>query len=209
LQLNQVELSQLVELINAGDYAGIQTTFTKEMGAALPLDKATEFFDRLKEQMGKLQKLGKPQPTGEAMVFPVEFEKGTLDMQIALNGRGLITGINFTPSAATNLEPEKQTDRYAKVANQLVELINAGDHAGIQNKFTKEMGAALPLDKATEFFDGLKQRMVRFQKLGKPQFTGETMVFPAEFEKDTLDMQIVLDSRGLIAALNFTPHVAR
>jgi len=35
------------------------------------------------------------------------------------------------------------------------------------------------------------------------------MVFSAEFEKDTLDMQIVLDRSGLIAVLNFAPHVAR
>jgi hypothetical protein len=35
------------------------------------------------------------------------------------------------------------------------------------------------------------------------------MVFPTEFEKDTLDMQIALDDRGLIAGLTFTPHVVR
>ena len=90
-----------------------------------------------------------------------------------------------------------------------VELINAGDYAGIQTNFNKEMGAALPLDKASEFFSGLKQQMGKIQKLGKPQLVGEAMVFPTEFEKDTLDMQIALDSRGQIAGLNFTPHVAR
>ena len=38
------------------------------------------------------------------------------------------------------------TDRSTKVANQLVELINAGDYASIQAKFSKEMDAALPLE---------------------------------------------------------------
>jgi len=206
---------QLVELINAGDYAGIQTNFNKQMDAALPLDKSSAFFNRLTQQAGKIQKLGEPRPVGGWMVFPAKCEKSTLDMQIALDGRGLIAGLLFKPRAATKPEPEKpqtqlsQTDRYTKVANQLKELINAGDYAGIQTNFNKEMDAALPLDKASEFFKGLTQQVGRIQKLGKPQPVGEAMVFPTEFEKDTLDMQIALDGRGLIAGLTFTAHVVR
>jgi hypothetical protein len=207
--------NQLVELINTGDYAGIQTKFNKEMEAALPLDKSSAFFNRLTQQVGKIQKLGEPQPVREAMVFPTKFEKGTLDMQITLDGSGLISGLNFKPHVAAKSEPEKhqaqfsQTDRYTKVANQLAELINVGDYTGIQTKFTKELGAALPLDKSSEFFKGLTQQVGKIQKLGKPQPVGEGMVFPAEFEKGTLDMQITLDGRSLVAELNFTPHVVR
>jgi hypothetical protein len=207
--------NQLVKLLNAGDYAGIQTNFNKEMDAALPLDKSSAFFIKLTQQVGKLQKLGEPQPVGGAMVFPAQFEKTTLDMRIALDGRGLIAGLVFKPQAATKPQPEKPpaqvspADRYTKVANQLKDLINAGDYAGIQAKFNQEMGAALPLDKASEFFRGLTQQMGKIQKLGKPQPAGEGMVFSAEFEKETLDLQIALDSRGLIAGLTFTPHTPK
>src|SRR5439155_550689 len=83
---------KLVDLFNAGDYAGIQTNLNKEMDAALPLDKSSEFFKGLTEQIGKIQKLGEPRPDGEAMVFPAKCEKGALDMQIALDSRGLIAG---------------------------------------------------------------------------------------------------------------------
>src|SRR5204862_1786570 len=103
----------------------------------------------------------------------------------------------------------QETNRYTKVANQLKELINAGDYAGIQTKFNKEMDAALPLDKSSEFFKELTQQAGKIQKLGKPQPVGEAMVFATEFEKDTLDMQITLDGRGLIAGLTFPPHVVR
>src|SRR5438477_103143 len=88
------------------------------------------------------------------------------------------------------------TNRYTKVANQLLKLINASDYPGIQTNFNKEMGAALPLDKSSEFFKGLTAQVGKIQKLGKPQPDGEAMVFPTEFEKDTLDMQIALDGRG-------------
>jgi hypothetical protein len=71
------------------------------------------------------------------------------------------------------------------------------------------MGAALPLDKSSEFFKGLTQQVGKIQKFGKPQSDGEGMIIPTEFEMDTLDMQIVLDSSGQIAGLVFTPHVAR
>lgn len=204
--------NQLVELINAGDYAGVQTKFNKNMDAALPLDKSSAFFKGLTQQMGKIQKLGEPRPVGGAMVFPAKFEKGTLDMQIALDSRGLIAGLLFKPHVATKPEPEKQqaqlsqADRYTKVANQLKELINAGDYAGIQTNFNKEMNAGLPLDKSSEFFKGLTQQVGKIQKFGKPQPVGAGMVLPTKFEKDTLDMQIALDGRGLIAGLTFTPH---
>jgi hypothetical protein len=89
--------NQLMLLINAGDYAGIQTKFNKEMDAALPLGKSSAFFVRLKQQLGKIQKLGEPHPVGEAMVFPAKFEKGMFDIQIALDGSGLIAGLSFTP----------------------------------------------------------------------------------------------------------------
>ena len=204
-------VSHLVELINAGDYAGIQTNFNHEMDAALPLDKSSAFFRGLTQHLGNIRQLGEPQPAGEAMVYPAKFEKGVFDMQIALDDRGLIAGLIFKPHATTKTEPVQvsQADRYTKVASQLKDLINAGDYAGIQARFNKEMDAALPLDKSSEFFKGLTQQVGKIQKLGQPQPVGEAMVFPAEFEKDTLDMQITLDDDGLIAGLLFKPHVVR
>src|SRR6185369_7285469 len=104
---------QLVELIDAGDYAGIQSKFNKGMDAALPLDRSSAFFKRLTQQWGKIQKLGEPQPAGGAMVFPAKFEKGAFDMQITLDGRGLIAGLTFKPHAATKPEPEKHQAQLA------------------------------------------------------------------------------------------------
>jgi hypothetical protein len=203
--------NQLKELINAGDYAGIQAKFNKQMDAALPLDKSTAFFRSLTQHAGKIQKLGEPQSVGGVMVFPTKFEKGAFDMQLALDGRGQIAGLVFKPHTAAKLTPEEQqaqVDRYKKVAYQLMVLINAGDSDGIQAKFDKEMAAALPPDKSSEFFKGLKQHAGKMQKLGKPKSVEEGMVFPAEFEKTTFDMQLALDDSGQVAGLRFTPRAA-
>jgi uncharacterized protein DUF3887 len=203
--------NQLMELINAGDYAGIQAKFNKDMDAALPLDKSSAFFRNLTQRAGKIQELGEPQSVDEGMVYPAKFEKGAFDMQIALDHHGLIAGLLFKPHTAAKtgtVKHQVQLDRYTKVANQLVQLINAADYSGIQAKFNPEMSAALPSDKSSEFFKGLTQHAGKIQKLGQPRSVGGVMVFPAEFEKGSLDMQLALDSHGLISGLRFTPHTA-
>jgi hypothetical protein len=127
-----------------------------------------------------------------------------LAMRTCLPMVALFAAVFFSTPAASG----QGMDLSTKMANQLVELINAADYAGIQAKFNKEMDAALPLEKSRAFFQGLKQQMGKIQKLGEPQLVGGAVVFPATFEKGTLDMQITLDSRGLIAGLLFKPHVA-
>src|SRR5436190_996963 len=99
------------------------------------------------------------------------------------------------------------TDRYTRVANQLVELINAGDYSAIQTNFDSQMGAALPLEKSTEFFSGLKQQMGKIQKVGEARPLGEGMLFLVKCENDALDMQLALYDRGRVGGLRFTPHV--
>ena len=121
----------------------------------------------------------------------------------------VFAAVFFSTEAASGQE----TNRYTKVANELVELINAGDYAGIQTNFNKEMDAALPLDKSSEFFKGLTEQVGKIQKLGKPQPVGEAMVFPAEFDKDRLDMQITLElpediAQGLGSRWKDLPRVA-
>ncbi len=200
--------NQLVALINAGDYAGIQTNFNRQMAAALPLDKSTDFFAGLTRQYGKIQKLGEPQLVDGWTVFPATFEKGALNMQIALEGRReLVAGLMFKPQKKQALPT--QVDRYAQAADQVMELVNAGNYAGLHAKFTMEMAAALPLDKAGEFFKDVKQQVGKFRKLGKPKLVGEGAVIVTECEKGSLDMQLALDGAGKISGLSFTPRAAQ
>jgi hypothetical protein len=101
----------------------------------------------------------------------------------------------------------QEADRHTELARKLVALINTGDYAGIQSRFNKTMDAALPLDRSTAFFTGLTRDMGKIENLGRPKSVGGATIFPAQFERGTLDMQIVLDGRGLIAGLAFRPHV--
>ena len=200
--------TRLVELINAADYSGVEKLFNKQMSQALPLSKATQFFAGMNAQFGKIQKLDEPRQNAGWTVFPAHFERGLMDMSLALDREDRIAGLLFKARTATEQEKHQtqlaQTDRYTKMANRIVELINAGDYADIQTNFNKVMDALLPLDKSSEFFKDLTQQAGKIQKLGEPRPVGDalgSMVFPAKFERDTLDMEITLDDSGKIAGL--------
>ncbi len=99
-----------------------------------------------------------------------------------------------------------ETDRYSKVADQLVQLINAGDYPGVEKLFNGEMSKALPLDKTKEFFTGLTTQFGKIQKLGEPERSGDWMVFPAHCERGMLNMSLALDAESKIAGLLFKPR---
>src|SRR6476469_1609718 len=66
--------NQLVDLINAADYSGVEKLFNKDMSAALPLDKATQFFTQMSAQFGKIQKVNEPKNKAGWTVFPIDCE---------------------------------------------------------------------------------------------------------------------------------------
>src|SRR6185436_19926537 len=113
--------------LNAGDYPAVAKLFNDSMRQALPLEKATPFFKGLAAQFGKIQKLDAPVRKGGWMVLLAHCECGFLDMSLALDREDKIAGLYFTPRAApSGAAPGKSADRYTKMANQLIELINVG-----------------------------------------------------------------------------------
>src|SRR5205814_1892076 len=148
-------------------------------------------------QAGKIQNLNEPEPGPEGMVFQAHCERGALDMTLALDEQNKIAGLVFKPHVDR---------RYAKVANHLVELINADDYSGVESLFNQQMSQSLPLEKAIEFFKGLSAQAGRIQNLDVPEQGPEGMVFPARCERGVLDMTLALDEQDQIAGLLFKPH---
>jgi peptidase M23-like protein/uncharacterized protein DUF3887 len=100
-------------------------------------------------------------------------------------------------------------ESYSKIANRLVDLINAADYSGVENLFNKRMGQALPLEKAKQFFTTLTGQFGKIQKLEQPKRNGEWTVFPAYCERGILDMSLALDEGNRIAGLYFKPRAAQ
>lgn len=99
-------------------------------------------------------------------------------------------------------------DRYAKAADQFVQLINAGDYSSAEKLFNNEMSKFSPLNKTTEFFKGMTTQFGKIQKLDEPKHKGEWMVFPAHCERGMLDMSLALDDKDKISGFIFRPHTA-
>src|SRR2546422_4953449 len=110
------------------------------------------------------------------------------------------------------LVPERTSaqdiDRYTKVANHLVELVNKEYYSGIQALFSKEMGEALPLEKSTAFFKGVEQQYGKIQKLDPPRTPPPAVLFTAHLDHGLLDLQLSLNNDGQIAGLYFKPHTS-
>jgi murein DD-endopeptidase MepM/ murein hydrolase activator NlpD len=99
----------------------------------------------------------------------------------------------------------QEAERYTKVANQLVEAINTADYQRIQAMYNKRMDAALPLAKSSDFFKGLTRQYGKLKSLGPARLTPQGTIFPAQFERGSLDMTVVLDSHDKISGLWFRP----
>jgi hypothetical protein len=127
---------------------------------------------------------------------------------IAMKKLHLVTLVSIALMLQTGQLRAQAPDRYVKAANRLVELLNAGDYSGIEEMFSSEMKAALPLDKSTDFFKGLTQQFGKLQKLDPPRTPPPAVSFTAHFERGLLDLQLSLDGRDQIAGLYFKPHTA-
>lgn len=134
---------------------------------------------------------------GETLVITSQMPKLTSPLTILL----LLALVSPRTSA-------QDMERYTKVANHLVELINSGDHSAIQSLFSKEMSEALPLTKSTAFFKGLEQQFGKIQKLEPPRTPPPAVIFTAHFDHGLLDLQLSLNDHDQIAGLAFKPHVS-
>ena len=99
-------------------------------------------------------------------------------------------------------------DRYTKVANHLVELMNKENYSAIQALFSKEMSEALPLEKSTAFFKGVEQQFGKIQKLDPPRTSPPAVLFTAHLDHGLLDLQLSLNDRDQIAGLFLKPHIS-
>jgi serine/threonine protein kinase len=192
---------KLMDRINANDYLGIEALFNAEMAKALPLAKTTSFFQGVMQQYGKLQKLDQGKRLAGTVVFPAHFERGELDLQIALDPEARIAGLFLKPDSAQDITLHRA------VAQELMDRINAADYPGIEALFNAEMAKALPLAKTKLFFEDVRQQCGKLQALDQGErLVPAVVVFPAHFEHCVWDLQIALDLEGKIAGLFFKPH---
>ena len=113
-QSSQEKVQQTAEMIvtayNAKDYARIEKEFNAQMSQAITTDKLKEVLDQTHTGLGNIVKLGTPNfvaPTVAA--FPAEFERGKMQLLVALDAQGKIAELLIAPPQMTK---QKNTKRH-------------------------------------------------------------------------------------------------
>lgn len=99
---------KVIELLNAADYAAVHKLYNLGMGLAFPLQETVDFYTRLAEQAGNIEKIDGPTGIGDHgwIAFRLQCRHGELLMSLALDVDDKISGIYFRPAPAlANLDP--------------------------------------------------------------------------------------------------------
>src|SRR5687767_9218952 len=101
---------RIVDSFNAGDFTGMQSDFSRAMLDAVPLEKLSQFSRELTTQFGRIQKLNPPRfPSSDTAIFTTRFERGVLDMILALDAQDKVIGLRIAPHTPTTPAPERNT----------------------------------------------------------------------------------------------------
>ncbi len=118
-QSSQEKVQQTAEMIvtayNAKNFTRIGKEFNAEMSAAITPDKFKEFLDQTHTDLGKIVKLGMANfvaPTVAA--FPAEFERGKMELLVALDAQGKIGGLRIAPPQSP--KPKNTSRNQTKLA---------------------------------------------------------------------------------------------
>jgi len=117
---------------------------------------------------------------------------------------------SLLPGTMRTAIAEEPTERFEKVAQRLVQAINAQDYPAIRQDFSQAMLDDLPLQKSRPFFQGLVSEFGRIEKLDPPRLTApDRALVAAHCLRRDLDITLILDENNKIAGISFRPPGAR
>lgn len=97
------QASGFVTLLSKGEYATAAEMFDETMTSAMPQEKLEEVWQSLLTQFGPFKAQGAARKTKipgyDVLFVPCEFEKASLNSQIAFDREGKISGLYFRPSS--------------------------------------------------------------------------------------------------------------
>ena len=106
-----VVAQKVVDLFNAGDYAGVQKLYNPDMSKFFPPKETTVFFTDIAAHYGRIETFDGP--TGDGYqgwtAFRLDYQHGEMMMSLALDADDKISGIYFQPTPI----------RYADIKNNI------------------------------------------------------------------------------------------
>jgi len=95
----------VVAALTSGDFAAIEAQFTDQMKAALPPGRLAASWATLVTQVGAFKVCTSQRPVRaiadkQMVITPCEFERAKIDLQVAFDSNGRISGLALRPAAA-------------------------------------------------------------------------------------------------------------
>ncbi len=128
----------------------------------------------------------------------------------------LILGLSLNNQDSKAIEPaprtpeqsvSEQTNRYSLIARNVIDLLNAGDYAGLQNLYNPEMSQAFPPKETSDFYTRLVARFGKIENIEDPTGNGYRgwTAFTLHCQRGELAMSLALDADDKIAGIYFQP----
>jgi hypothetical protein len=85
-----------VSAYNSKSYSLIEEQFNRDVQAKVIPEELKKWYDGLHEVSGKIKSVGKPAFIEQAVVvYQIEFERGTMELMVALDEQGKIRGLDI------------------------------------------------------------------------------------------------------------------
>jgi hypothetical protein len=100
-----IVVRKVVDLFNAGDYAGVRKLYNPTMAEAFPPKEASDFYARMATNFGKIEKFDGPTGNGYRgwTAFRLHFQNGEMMISVALDAEDQISGIHFQPEPRASM----------------------------------------------------------------------------------------------------------
>lgn len=103
--------------------------------------------------------------------------------------------------------PTEEANRYSAVARKVIELLNAGDYAALQELYSREMSKASPPNRTSEFYTRLTTAFGKIESFDNPTGGGYRgwIAFRLQCQRGALTMSLALNSDDKISGIHFRP----
>jgi hypothetical protein len=185
------------------------------MKSAVDPEKYKNIMDDVYEQHGKFKEFkgSDTQVKGDYIFFTsgVLFEEGALNVNVVFDKNGQLAGMNFSEYTYGFDEPVKLSDEklIEMATNYLNDLLNGNYINGYNNHpHDKKMKELLSAEEYENMFAELKKTSGEFIDFNgneiKEQGSYKIVAIGSLFEKQNYNMNVVFDTYGNIAGLNFS-----
>ncbi|MDB6032293.1 MAG: hypothetical protein JWM16_2631 [Verrucomicrobiales bacterium] len=101
----------------------------------------------------------------------------------------------------------EETNRYAIVAQKVVDLFNAGDYAALQKLYNPDMSKAFPPEKTSDFYTRLATNRGKIENFDGPTTNGYAgwTAFLLHYQNSEMTMSLALDADDKISGIYFQP----